>query len=256
MPALAAYGAIHLGGLSWASVTLYSPGSSSASLTTPSHSLLLLLFCFTHSHFPHFCPSPSRLPLHQLLFDFNNLYLQMTPKLVFVAPACFLSSDPLVPLPAGYLNRRSHRTSTVAHPKPSLSASSKPAALSVPARGTPTALRLLPHLASGQSPILMFPLKNFWSRLAPSCTLPGLRLVQTMSISHPHVSVTDSSESPCLQSCSLAIRAPLWSQSISSTAPAVLYLCSHFKLLCLQRSPTSFRWLRRRTFASLCHLPP
>lgn len=180
----------------------------------------------------------------------------MTPRLVFGAPACFLSSDPLVPLPAGYLSRRSHRTSNVAHPKPSLSASSKPATLPVPARGTPTALRLLPHLASGQSPVLMFPLKSFWSRLAPPCTLPGPRLGQTMSISHPHVSVTDSSESPYLQSCSLAIHAPLWGQSMSSTTPALLYSCSHFKLLCFQKSPTSFRWLRRRTFASLCHLPP
>lgn len=137
-------------GLSWAAETLYNLGPSSTSLNTTPHSFLLLLCCFTHSHFLHVCPSPSRLTLHQLLFDLNNLLLQVMPKLVFVAPACLPSPDPLVPLPAGYSNRWSHRTSNEAHPKLSLLTSSKP--LPVSARGTLTALPLLPHLATGQSP--------------------------------------------------------------------------------------------------------
>lgn len=209
---------------------------------------VLLLFWFTHSHFPHFCPSVT-FTWHRLLFDFNDLYLQMTPKSVFVAPACLLSLDPLVLLTAGYPNQLFYRTSKVAYPKLSLSASL------FQREALPTALPFLSHLPSIAKGSCFHPQKI--SRVASLFHGPSLDPIwyRLRAFLMHMVGVTDSSQSPCLQS-HLSICTPLWCQNTPSKTPTLLYLWSHFKLFCLQKSPTSFRWLRRLTLASLCHLPP
>lgn len=225
---------------------------------TPYHSLLCMPLPFTCVYSICSCPSPSCLTLHESLFDFNNLYVPVMPRYVFIVQTFALSSDLWIWWQLGILSLPRLPSQCVENgicPYPphqllcffSLYFNDEhPWLLLTPSFSSPRPVHSTPCIQS----ITKFPPpKDFWGQFIALSACPHQvwhyhlpqHGVVTRLLTHLSALATpplDPSPTP---------------ESEFSKTPTLPHLHAHFQPFCLQKSPHSWRWLTRLTPASLSH---
>ena len=200
------------------------------------------------------CPSPSCLTLHESLFDFNNLYVPVMPRYVFIVQTFALSSDPWIWPQLGISVSQDFQASVLKMAFvliPLTNCFASVVSISMTSTSDSSWLLLFPHPAPLLTPCIQSitkfpPPKDFWGQFIalsvcppqvqhyhlPQCAIVTRLLTHLPALAMPPL---DPSPTP---------------ESEFSKTPTLFHLHTHFQPFCLQKSPHSWRWLTRLTPAA------